>query len=117
MFLSELNGSQLCACGIENAHLEAKTREKLCIIAEPEFGELEGHTLVMFKVCHGARTSGNCFAEKLAHDLRNMGSFQSQVDNDTLMRDCGDCYDCLCAWVDDTLHFLQARTQCGWWRN
>jgi len=81
MFLSELNGLQLCAYGIGNAYLEAKTREKLCIIVGPEFGELEGHTLVMFKVCCGARTSGNRFADKLAGDLRDMGFFQSQVDS------------------------------------
>jgi len=37
MFLSELNDLQL-----GNAYLEAKTREKSCIIAGPEFGELEG---------------------------------------------------------------------------
>jgi len=54
MFRSELNGLQLCACDIGNAYLEAKTREKLCIIAGPEFGELEGRTLVMFKACYGA---------------------------------------------------------------
>jgi len=62
MFLSELNGLQLCACDIGNAYLEAKTREKLCIIAGAEFGELDGHTLAMFKACYGAMTSGNRFA-------------------------------------------------------
>jgi len=77
VFLSELNDLQLCACNIGNAYLEAKTREKLCIIAGPEFGELEGHSLVMFKACHGARTSGNCFTEKLADGLRDRGFFQS----------------------------------------
>ena len=113
IFLSELNGLQLCACDIGNACLEANTREKLCIIAGPEFGELEGHTLVMFKACHGARTSGNCFAEKFADDLRDMGFFQSKGGTSSAiwMRDCGDHYEYLCAWVDDILYFLQARTQ------
>ena len=86
--VQELKGLQLCACDTCNAHLHAKTREKLCIIAGPELGELKGHTLVMFKACHGARTSDNCFAEKLADDLRDMGFFQSQVDSAIWMRDC-----------------------------
>jgi len=55
----------------------------------------------MFKACYGARTSGNRFAEKLANDLRDMRFFQSQVDSAMWMRDCGDHYECLCAWVDD----------------
>ena len=46
---------------------------------------------------------GNRFAEKLADDLRDMGFFQSQVDSAIWMRDCGDHYEYLCAWVDDIL--------------
>jgi len=103
MFLSELNGLQLCACDIGNSYLEAKTREKLCIIAGPEFGELEGRTLAMLKACYGVRTSGNHFVEKLADDLRGMGFFQSQVDSAIWMYNCGDHYEHLCAWVDDIL--------------
>jgi len=103
MFLSELNGLQLCACDIGNDQLEAKTREKLHIIAGPEFGELEEHTLAMFKACCGAMTSDNRFAEKFADDLRDMGFFQSQVDSAMWMCDCGDHCECLCAWVDDML--------------
>jgi len=33
MFLSDLNGLQLCACDIGNAYLEAKTREKLYTVS------------------------------------------------------------------------------------
>jgi len=77
--------------------MEAETREKSCIVAGPEFGELEGHTLVMFKACHGSRTSGNCFAENLVDHLRDMGFFQSQVDNAMQMQDCGDHQEHLCA--------------------
>ena len=103
MFLAELNDLQLCAADIGNAYLESKTREKLAIIAGPEFGELEGHTLVVYKALYGTRTGGNRFAEKLADDLLDMGFFQSQVDPAIWMRDCGDHYEYLCTWVDDLI--------------
>ena len=103
MFLAELNGLQLCAADIGNAYLTSKTREKLCIIAGPEFGALEGHTLLLYKACYGTRTGGNRFAEKLADDLMDLGFFQSQVDPAIWMKDCGDHYEYLCTWVDDLL--------------
>ena len=103
MFLSELNGLQLCAADIGNAYLTSKTREKLVVMAGPEFGELEGHTLLLYKALYGTRTGGNRFAEKLADDLLDLGFFQSQVDPAIWMRDCGDHYEYLCTWVDDLL--------------
>jgi hypothetical protein len=57
-FLSELNGMELWAIDIGNAHLEAYTAEKLYIVAGPEFGELEGHMLIISKKLYGLRTSG-----------------------------------------------------------
>ena len=41
-FLAELNNLELWGAGIGNAYLEAYTDEKLCIVASPEFGELQG---------------------------------------------------------------------------
>jgi hypothetical protein len=34
---------------VSNVYLEAKTREKVYIIAGAGFGHLEGHTLVIYK--------------------------------------------------------------------
>jgi hypothetical protein len=48
-FLSELNGLDLWATNIGNAYLEARTSELLFIVAGPEFGDLEGHMLVIYK--------------------------------------------------------------------
>jgi hypothetical protein len=65
-FLSELNGLDLWATDIGNAYLEAKTSELLFIIASPEFGDLEGHMLVIYKALYGLRSSGlhwhECFS-------------------------------------------------------
>ena len=49
IFLAELNDLETWATDIGNAYLEAETLEKVFVIAGPEFGELEGHTLVIFK--------------------------------------------------------------------
>jgi len=45
LFLAELNQLDVWASDIGNAYLEAKTKEKLYIIAGPEFGKLQGHIL------------------------------------------------------------------------
>ena len=55
-FLSELNDMDLWSTDIGNAYLESYTREKVYIVAGPEFGEREGHTLIITKAlpsyCH-----------------------------------------------------------------
>jgi hypothetical protein len=58
VFLAELNGLKMWAIEISNAYLEAKTKERIYIHAGPEFGELEGHTLVIFKALYSLQTSG-----------------------------------------------------------
>ena len=58
VFLAELNGLETWATDIASAYLEAYTDEKVYNIAGPEFGELEGHTLVIERALYGLRTSG-----------------------------------------------------------
>ena len=43
------------AADICNAYLEATTKEKLYIVAGPEFEELQGHILVIHKALYGSR--------------------------------------------------------------
>jgi hypothetical protein len=49
IFLGELNNMTPWATDIGNAYLEAKTTEKVCIKAGPEFGELQGNLLIIDK--------------------------------------------------------------------
>jgi hypothetical protein len=51
--LSKLNGLDLWATDIGNAYLEARMSELLFIVAGPEFGDLEGHMLVICKTLYG----------------------------------------------------------------
>ena len=47
VFLSQLNKLEIWGADVGNAYLEAYTDEKLCIMAGPEFKELQGHLLIM----------------------------------------------------------------------
>jgi hypothetical protein len=52
IFLGELNNMIPWATDIGNAYLEAKTTEKVCIKAGPEFGELQGNPfLSLIRLC------------------------------------------------------------------
>ena len=41
VFLAKLNNMEIWGADIGNAYLEATTKEKLCIVAGPEFEELQ----------------------------------------------------------------------------
>ncbi len=73
VFLAELNDLDIWATNIGNKYLETKTQEKVFIIASPEFGKLEGHTLIIVKALYGLHTYGLRWHEHLADCLRDMG--------------------------------------------
>jgi Reverse transcriptase (RNA-dependent DNA polymerase) len=101
IFLGELNDVSIMVADVGNAYLEAKTKEKVYIIAGPEFGELEGHTLVIYKALYGLRTSGARFHERFADTLRDMGFVPCDADPDVWMRDSGDLWEFVCVYTDD----------------
>ena len=93
VFLAELNGLEMWGTDIGNAYLEAETRERVHIIAGAEFGELEGHTLVIVKALYGLRTSGLRWHERFADCLRDMGFSPSKAEPNIWMRPNGDAYE------------------------
>ena len=78
-FLAELNGSAVWATDIGNAYLESYTKEKVWIIAGPEFGEREGHCLIISKALYGLKSSGLRWSERFADVLRAEGFFPSRA--------------------------------------
>ena len=58
MFLGELNGLDVDAADVGNAYLVAYTKEKVFIIAGPEFGDLQGCLLIIVKALYRLWTSG-----------------------------------------------------------
>ena len=100
-FISELNSLLLWATDIGNAYLEALTKELVYIVAGPEFGDREGHILVIVKALYGLRTSGLRWHERLADCLRAEGFFPCKAEPDIWMRPNGDVYEYIAVYVDD----------------
>jgi Reverse transcriptase (RNA-dependent DNA polymerase) len=101
IFLAELNGLELWATDIGNAYLEAYTKEKVYIIAGPEFGDREGHTLLIDRALYGLKSSGVRWHERFSVVLDKMGFFPSKAENDIWMRKVGDHYEYIARYVDD----------------
>jgi hypothetical protein len=72
-FLAKLNGLDLWATNIGNAYLEVFTMERNYIVAGPEFGQLEGHYLIIVKALYGLRTSGLRWHERFSDCLCSEG--------------------------------------------
>ena len=102
-FLAELNDLQTWATDIGNAYLESFTQEKAHIRAGPEFGEQEGHCLVIVKALYGLKSSGLRWSEHFSDVLRDMGHFPCKNEPDIWMRDMGDHYECIGVCVNDLI--------------
>ena len=103
IFLAELNKLLLWGGDVGNTYLEALTKEKLYITAGPEFGELQGHILIIYKGLYGTRTGGACWHDKLFDTLHHMGFQPSKADPDIWMKttDDGQAYEYIAVYVDD----------------
>jgi Reverse transcriptase (RNA-dependent DNA polymerase) len=101
LFLAKLNHLELWATDIVNAYLEAYTSEKVYIIAGPEFGEHEGHILVISKALYGLRSSGASWHDKFADCIREIGFFPCKAEPDIWMRKKGNLYEYIAVYVDD----------------
>ena len=103
VFLSQLNNLEIWGADVGNAYLEAYTDEKLCIIAGPEFKELQGHLLIMVKALYGTRSGGARWHDRLFDILQELKFKPSKADPDVWMRPepGGTCYEYLAVYVDD----------------
>ena len=103
VFLSQLNNLEIWGADVGNAYLEAYTDEKLCIMAGPEFKELQGHLLIMVKSLYGTRSGGARWHDRLFDILQEMKSKPSKADPDVWMRPepGGTCYEYIAVYVDD----------------
>ena len=86
---------------IGNAYLEAFTSEKLYIVTGPEFGELEGHMLVISKALYGLQTSGLRWHERFLDCLHDMGFTPSKAELDIWMQHISDHYEYITIYMDD----------------
>ena len=103
VFLSQLNNLEIWGADVGNAYLEAYTDEKLCIMAGPEFKELQGRLLTMVKALYGTRSGGARWHDRLFDILQEMKFKPSKADPDVWMRPepGGTCYEYIAVYVDD----------------
>jgi Reverse transcriptase (RNA-dependent DNA polymerase) len=81
--LAQLNRLLVCAGNVGNAFLYGKTREKICIVAEPEFGhDFAGKWLIIDKALYGLKSSSARFHEHLSVKLRKLEFLPSKADPD-----------------------------------
>ena len=84
-------------------HLEAYTHEKLFIIADSEFEELEGFILIFNKALYGLKSSGKWWAERFHDIIKDMGFMPSKADPCVSMRENKNlkCYEYIATYVAD----------------
>ena len=103
VFLSKLNDLEIWGADVGNAYLEAYINVKLCIIAGPEFKELQGLLLIMIKALYGTRFGGARWHDRLFDILQELKFKPSKADLDVWMRPepGGTCYEYIAVYVDD----------------
>jgi len=79
------------------------TQEKVYIITGPEFGDQQGHTLVIHKALYGLKSTGLRWHERLSGVLRDMGLIPSKAERDIWMSGHGDHYEHIAVYVNDLL--------------
>jgi hypothetical protein len=106
--IASLNQLEILACDIQNAYLTADCREKIYIIAGPEFGSEEGKVMIVRKALYGLKTSGAAFRAHMAETLYDLSYTPSRADPDVWLRpavklDGFKYYEMVLVYVDDIL--------------
>ena len=98
------------AADIGNAYLEATTKEKLYILAGPEFEELHGHILVIHKALYGLKSSGMRWSQRIRDTMLELNLTPCKADPCVWLRKMRDKYKYIAIHVDDLLIASQEPT-------
>ena len=102
--LASLNDLIIWAADVGNAFLHGINKEKIYIIAGPEFGpELQGKKLIIQKSLYGLKTAAARFHEHLSQKLRKMGYRPSKAEPNLWYKDLGTHYEYIATYVDDLM--------------
>jgi hypothetical protein len=106
--IAALNDLDIWMSDVGNAYLNAQPREKVYTIAGVEFGEEEGHTMLIVRALYGLKSSGAAWRSHFANSLRDLGFLSNQADPDVWTREAvktqGDkYYEYVLVYVDDQL--------------
>jgi Reverse transcriptase (RNA-dependent DNA polymerase) len=101
--IAEMNNMELWATDVGNAYLESYTEEKVCFIAGPELGALEGSLMIIVKALYGLKSSGKRWHERLFDVLLSLGFTPIKAEEDIWIKDMGDHYNYIAVYVDDMM--------------
>ena len=91
-----------------NAFLNGWTKEKVLIIAGPEFGpELEERILIVVRSLYGLRTSAARYHEHFSNTLQSLGFSPTKADANFWIQDKENHYKYLASYVDNILTWSQ----------
>ena len=103
IFLAKLNDMIVCAADIGNGYLEATTKEKLYIVAGPEFEELQEHILVIHKALYGLESSGLRRSQRIHDIMIELNFTPCKADPCVWLREKKTKYEYIAIYVDDLL--------------
>jgi len=106
--IAALNDLDVLRADVQNAYINAPTKEKVYTTAGPEFGSNQGRPVLIVRALYGLKSSGARWRDHLAAILRENGFQSSLADPDVWMRKarkpCGFLYwEYLLVYVDDIL--------------
>jgi hypothetical protein len=84
--IAALNELDVFSADIQNAYLNAKSREKLWFRAGKEFGSNEGCVVVIVRALYGMKSSGAAWRAHLAQTMKDLEFDPSKADPDVWMR-------------------------------
>ena len=71
--VAALNDLEVLAADVQNAYLNAPTKEKIYTIAGKEFGSNAGRPAILIRALYGLKSSGARWRDHMAQTLRDAG--------------------------------------------
>ena len=84
--IAALNDLDVKAADIGNTYLNAKCREKVCIVCGPEFGVMKGKRAWIVRALYGLKSSASAWRSCISEFLQSQGFTPCKPDNDVWMR-------------------------------
>jgi hypothetical protein len=84
--IAALNNLEVFSFNVGNAYLNAKTSEKVYMIAGPEFGDDAGKIAIIVRALYGLKTSGAAWHSHFVPALWEIGFMLSKADADMWMK-------------------------------
>jgi hypothetical protein len=106
--LAALNDVDVLACDVQNAYINAETKEKVWFRGGKEMGSNQGKVIVIVRALYGLKSSGARWREHMAQTLRNASFVSCKADPDLWLRpavkdDGTKIYEYVLCYVDDCI--------------